>query len=167
MCPNSYAKAFFKHRVSLLIFSTAVLLAACVATDELTNRVTTNNISDLQPPVTVREVMLGLIEPASNKIWGAALEENEPKSDKDWLALENSAIQILSASSTIANGGKGPLDYDWAKQLRWQQYAQEMASISEEVLKFARAKKYDELLEAGNRLIEPCGSCHRYFPSPL
>jgi len=111
--------------------------------------------------------MLGLIEPASNKIWGATLEQNEPQSDQDWRGLENSAIQMLSASSTIANSGKGAKDYDWAKQLEWPQVAQEMAPISEEVLKFVRVKKHGELFEASNRAIEPCGSFHRHFRSRL
>lgn len=167
MLPNFRSRAFFKAKALLLICCAGLLLGACEVTNELSNDSTTNDTSRLQPAVTVREVMLGIIEPASNKIWAAALEENEPKTDLDWQALENSAIQILSASSTITMGGKGPLDYDWAKQLIWQQYTQEMASISEEVLKFARAKKYDELLEASNRLIEPCGSCHSTFPSSL
>ncbi|GAB1265767.1 hypothetical protein [Aurantivibrio infirmus] len=142
-------------------------LLACEVADEAKADTATNNMTSLQPAVTVREVMLGVIEPASNNLWAAALEENEPKSNQDWRALEYNAIQIISASSTIAIGGTGPNDYDWAKQLKWQRYAQEMASISEEVLKFARDKKYDELLEASNRLIEPCGSCHSDFPSPL
>ncbi|MGQ9427293.1 hypothetical protein ACXYTJ_14355 [Gilvimarinus sp. F26214L] len=116
------------------------------------------------PPVTVKEIMVGAIEPASNALWAIALEENAPTTEDGWTAVEHEAIRLLAASSAISLGGSGEQDRAWAADPRWQQYSRDMAGITLNILEALRARNYDAALDAGNALIEPCGACHSDFP---
>jgi hypothetical protein len=76
--------------------------------------------STVVPPVSIKEIMVGAIEPASNAVWAIALEENQPKTDEDWKATEHQAIQLLAATSAISLGGSGENDNKMARQENWQ-----------------------------------------------
>jgi hypothetical protein len=115
-------------------------------------------------PVTIKELMVGAIEPASNALWAIGLEENEPKTDEQWKAVEHEAIQLLAATSAMSLGGSGPSDRKLAQQEKWQEYSRQMADITLEILKAVRARDYEAAMDASNFLIEPCGACHSAFP---
>jgi hypothetical protein len=133
-----------------------VASAACVSADA--------DVSAVVPPVTIKDVMVGAIEPASNALWAIALEENEPSSEAAWQAVENEAIQLLAATSAISLGGSGKNDNNLAQQTKWQEYSAQMAEITMEILKAARRRDYEATLDASNFLIEPCSACHSAFP---
>lgn len=116
------------------------------------------------PPVSIKDMMVGAIEPASNAIWAIALEENRPKTDEAWKAVEYQVIQLLAATSAISLGGSGKDDNKLARQEKWQAYSLQMADITLDILKAIRARDYEAALDASNLLIEPCGACHSAFP---
>lgn len=118
----------------------------------------------LVPPVTIKDLMVGAIEPASNALWAIALEENAPKTEVDWKAVESEAIQLLAATSATSLGGSGQGEQAMARQEEWQKYSRQMADISLQILEAARNRNYEAALDAGNFLIEPCGACHSAFP---
>ena len=119
----------------------------------------------IKPENTVKEIMTAVIEPITNNLWGLALDENVPESDEDWKAVENQAIQLLTASSALSLGGSGPKDVANAQDKKWQQYLRQMMAVGDQFLQAARTKNYQGLLDAGDVLIEPCSSCHEAFPS--
>lgn len=142
------------NRTSLILTAfafTAIALAASAETAVI-------------PPVTIKELMVGAIEPASNTLWAIALEENEPKTEEEWTAVEQEAIQLLAASSAISLGGSGPSDIKLAQQEKWQEYSRQMTEITMDVLKAVRNRNYEAAMDASNFLIEPCGACHSAFP---
>ncbi|MGH1471807.1 MAG: hypothetical protein ACRBCS_11475 [Cellvibrionaceae bacterium] len=147
-------------RVSFIYtFICIATLTACTHTDRHSNAFAAN-----QSTVSIKEIMTGIIEPASNTLWGAALDDNIPQTNSDWDTLEQAAIQLIVATSSISSGGSGINDNAWANTEEWQTYNDQMASVSEEILNLIRERKYDDMLDAGNVLIEPCGACHTAFP---
>ncbi|MCW8195240.1 hypothetical protein F6455_10620 [Proteobacteria bacterium 005FR1] len=120
--------------------------------------------TSVTPPVTIKELMVGAIEPASNALWAIALEENEPKTAEQWKAVEHEAIQLLAATSAMSLGGSGPSDKKLAQHEKWQEYSRQMAEITMDILKAVRDRNYEAAMDASNFLIEPCGACHSAFP---
>lgn len=118
----------------------------------------------LVPAVTVKEIMVGAIEPASNALWALALEENEPKTEAEWRAVEHAAIQLLAATAATSLGGAGAGDRALAQNEQWREYSRDMAAITRDVLSAARERDYYATIDTANLLIEPCGACHSAFP---
>ncbi|GAB1255897.1 hypothetical protein NBRC116494_03990 [Aurantivibrio plasticivorans] len=152
----------------LLLVSGACLLSACEEPACIDNTKPDTETVAQAPSVTiaatVKELMVGAIEPASNAIWAIGMDENMPQSESDWQALENEVFQMMAATAAISLGGSGANDNAWAKQDAWQLMTQQMATISSDILTAVRARDYDATLEASNYLIEPCGACHSAFP---
>ncbi len=135
----------------------ALTLIACHSNSQTTH--------ELMPPQTsVMDMMKSIVEPTTNSLWAVAMDENIPKTDAQWKALEDQSIQLISVSAALSLGGSGPMDTEWSKDERWQAHLQQMAEIGSQFLLASRNKNYLGLLDAGEILIEPCGNCHTDFP---
>ena len=145
-----------------VVFAGSMLLACQPSNEEQAQ--TQSTASTLLPSVTVKEMMVGVIEPVSNALWAVAMDENIPTTDEQWKTLENQSIQLLTVSAALSLGGSGPKDQGWVSDQKWQQHLQQMVDIGNQFLVASRAKNYQGLLDAGEVLIEPCGNCHTDFP---
>jgi len=134
----------------------ALALTATAADDD--------TATGVAPNISIDDIMVGAIEPASNGLWAVAMEENAPQNDRDWKALESHAIQLISATSAMTLGGTGAGDMARAKDPRWRDYSEQLLRISKQALDAARNQDLDGVLDAGNVLIEPCSNCHADFP---
>lgn len=112
------------------------------------------------PLVSIKELMEKTITPATNTLWNAF---EPPTEEAQWLALEEAAVTLLAAASSVAAGGTGPMDGEWARQPGWQAYNRVMIDAGRAALEAIRARDHDALLEAGDVLYPPCEGCHLQF----
>lgn len=117
------------------------------------------SFSDEVPAVSIKEVMESLITPMTNILWSA----DDPKTDEEWLALENAAISVIASGAIINLGGTGPQDNDWVKSPAWRAFTKVMTDAGIDSLKAIRNRDIDALFEAGNVLYPPCEGCHLQF----
>ena len=115
---------------------------------------------EFTPLVSIKELMEKTITPATNTLWNAF---EPPTEDAQWVALEEAAVTLLTASSVTALGGTGPMDNEWARQPGWQAYNQVMIDAGRDALEAIRARDHDALLAAGDVLYPPCEGCHQQF----
>ena len=114
--------------------------------------------------VSIREIMIGVITPATNFIWERSFAGD--LSEEDWQRFSESAIQIsLSASAialappedianaSIASGDMG----DWRE---WSGQLAELALVAN-----AAAETQDQaaLVNAGDAMVELCEACHTVY----
>ena len=109
--------------------------------------------------VSIREVMDGVITPATNTLWGV----EDPQSDEDWRPLEEAAIAVVAAGSLIRTGGAGPDDAERAADPRWQAWSDTMVEAAMTALESIRARDLDAMIEATNVMYPPCEECHIAF----
>jgi cytochrome c556 len=112
------------------------------------------------PLVSIKEVMEKTITPATNTLWNAF---EPPTEDAQWVALEEAAVTLLTASNVVALGGTGPMDNEWARQPGWQADNQVMIDAGQDALEAVRARDHAALLAAGDVLYPPCEGCHQQF----
>jgi len=128
-----------------LTFSTVTLIAA---------------EPDAGPPGSVNNLMLTVITPATNTIWGV----EDPQTDEEWQVLIDAAAQLIDVSRQIKNGGTGPNDSTWAEDPAWQQFADVLIESGIEIQAAARARDLDTLMDVSNeKMYPPCEECHLKF----
>jgi len=120
----------------------------------------TGRASELQPLVSIMELMQQTITPATNQLWSAW---EEPSTPAEWRKMEEAAITLLAASSLTAAGGTGPADNTWAKDPAWQGFNAAMIAAGKMALTASRNQDQEALLAAGDVLLPPCEGCHQQF----
>lgn len=115
-----------------------------------------------EPLLSVKQLMNGLITPATNTIWGAY----ELETDEEWKAVGNAALTVIAAANLMQEGGKGDGESENAAQAMWQQYTSQMVAAANNVLAAVAEKDEATLSEVGNNeLYPPCESCHQEYQS--
>jgi hypothetical protein len=116
-------------------------------------------------PVSINEVMVALVDHASEPMWLDAYEP--PKTDEGWLETRYNAYQIAVSGKLIQLPGIGPNDEDWVGSPEWRTMADEMSSAGLQALRAAEAKNAADLNSAGDRLVAACEACHKQFKPGL
>ncbi len=112
------------------------------------------------PLLTVKEIMNGLITPATATIWGAYQLETEGQ----WQEVENAALAVIGAGNLLALGGAGDGEVGLATEAPWQQINMQMIEAARQVLTAVAARDEAALSNAGNdALYPPCESCHQRY----
>ena len=115
---------------------------------------------DTSIPGSVNDVMLAIITPATNTIWGI----EDPQSDQEWQVFIDAAAQVIDAANRIKAGGSGPHDSAWAKDPEWQRFADVLIESGLEIQAAARARNLDTLMDVSNeKMYPPCEECHLQF----
>ncbi len=115
---------------------------------------------DPGPAGSVRNLMLTIITPATNTIWGV----EDPQTDEEWQVLIDAAAQVIDVSRQIKSGGSGPNDSTWAQDPAWQQFADVLIESGIEIQAAARARDLDTLMDVSNeKMYPPCEECHAQF----
>jgi phage-related protein len=109
--------------------------------------------------VTIREVMEKTITPATNTMWNVP----ERPTDEQWAGLEEASITLLVAAETIARGGAGQHDMEWAGNSVWAAFNEALIKAGLDALKAIRARDAEALTAAGDVLYPPCEGCHLQF----
>lgn len=115
--------------------------------------------SNDQPESSINELMLDVVTPATNTLWGVA----DPQTDADWNVFVVAASQVIAAGEQIKRGGSGPDDMTWAADPAWQAFADTLIAAANNARDAANAKNLDALFEANDVLYPPCEECHIQF----
>lgn len=115
---------------------------------------------DAGPSGSVNDLMLTVITPATNTIWGI----EDPQTDEEWQVFVDAAAQVIDAAQRIKNGGSGPNDSAWAEDPEWQRFADVLVESGIEIQAAARARDLDTLMDVSNeKMYPPCEECHLQF----
>ena len=112
------------------------------------------------PPGSVNDVMMTVVTPATNTIWGI----EDPQTDEEWQVYIDAAAELVNAAKTIKAGGTGPNDSAWAEDPEWQRYADVLIESGIEIQAAARERDLDTLMNVSNdKMYPPCEECHIQF----
>jgi hypothetical protein len=104
---------------------------------------------------TVRDVMIGIIEPSSGFVFEAA--SNTPQKPEQWTAIENGALMLAESANLLMIGGRARNEAAWA---RW---ATALRETSETAMKAARAKDAAAIETASDEVYQTCEGCHKIY----
>jgi hypothetical protein len=108
--------------------------------------------------VTSRQIMLGLVIPAADIVWGVANEA--PADDAAWEKVAANAAMIAEAANLMSTGSRV------VDQADWLTYVKAMKDAATAAAAGATAKNVDQTSDAGNTLYEACDTCHmKYMPA--
>lgn len=123
---------------------------------------TVGQAAELEPELSVKQLMNGLITPATNTIWGAYQLET----DAQWQEVENAAYAVIGAANLLSVGGSAEGEVEAARVEQWQEFNAQLLAASRQVLAAVAARDEEALSDAGNNaLYPPCENCHRQFQS--
>lgn len=109
--------------------------------------------------LSVNQVMLSLVTPASDALWGI----ESPQTDEEWRVLDDAAVTIVAAATLIARGGGGDADDEWAAEDQWQAFAADLVTAAIAARESIARRDVDGVIEIGDRLYTPCEGCHLAF----
>lgn len=132
---------------SFVAAAVAVVSAGSLAADTLRHR------------VSVRQVMVSAVTPATNTLWAA---EDSPD-EEGWQALADAAVVVIASGTLIKTGGSGDGDVGWAAEPAWQAYADTMIEAAVDALAATEARDIEALMTATEVMYPPCEECHTHF----
>lgn len=134
-------------------FSMGVLALAVVAAPAWTQT---------DPGLNMREIMLAVIAPMTNKLWAAS----DIQTDTQWLELEQAALTVIAAGTLISQGGPDGAYREQAQNADWQEQTQAMMAAARSAVRAIQNRDEEALFAAGNdELYPPCENCHAtYLP---
>jgi hypothetical protein len=121
---------------------------------------TVSQAAELEPELQVKQLMNGIITPATNTIWGAYQLET----DAQWQEVENAAYAVIGAANLLAIGGSAEGEAEAAANEKWQEFNAQLLAASRQVLAAVAVRDEEALSDAGNNaLYPPCEGCHQQF----
>jgi hypothetical protein len=113
-------------------------------------------------PISINSVMVSLVDQAAHEIWDGGNQDRD-LTDREWLLIEQHALQLAAAGSVISLGGTGPADRGWMLSPAWQDWSHRMSALALEAKDAVDAKSKVALRDAGDKLVDTCESCHKIF----
>ena len=113
-------------------------------------------------PISINSVMVSLVDQAAHEIWDGGNQDRD-LTDREWLLIEQHALQLAAAGSVISLGGTGTADQGWMLSPAWQDWSHRMSAVALEVKDAVDAKSKVALRDAGDKLVDTCESCHKIF----
>lgn len=104
---------------------------------------------------SVRDVMIGIIQPSSKAVFVAAADT--PQKAEEWTAVENNALTLAESANLLMIGGRARDNAAWAK------WSTALRDTSEGALKAARAKDAGALETTGDEVYQTCEGCHKIY----
>lgn len=120
----------------------------------------------LHLPVSINAVMVAQVDFAADGIWRPAVSET-PLTDKQWLMVEQDAINLISSASLITMPGAGDNDAEWVTEPDWRRWATDMQVTAEQAKSAVETKDKERLKLVGDRLVEICQTCHQKYKPGL
>jgi hypothetical protein len=117
-------------------------------------------------PISINAVMVALVDQAAHEIWDGGNQDRD-LTDREWLLIEQHALQLAAAGSVISLGGTGPADHGWMLSPAWQDWSRKLGTVALEAKQAVDAKSKVALRDAGDKLTDTCESCHKIFKPDL
>lgn len=148
-----------------------------------------------KPSASIQDLMSAIIDPSADALWAAVssemtskgIEEKQPRTDQEWLAVRRDAIALLEAGNLLMMTGR-PVTHGAqatedahvdgvsnpqqirraidAAPAQYQASALAMHAAAAEALAAIDAKDAARLLVAGEKLDHACEQCHSAFWYP-
>lgn len=151
--------------------------------------------SSLAPTLSVKELMEHVIDPTSDWIFDAAvidisrkgIVETKPLSDEDWLKVERGGYLLAESTNLlkiprrmVPSSEEGrphqpgepelPPEQIQAKiekdRALWYKHADGLKAAALEAVRVAKARDFDGLFAAGDKVDKACESCHLEYWYP-
>ena len=119
------------------------------------------------PLVSVNALMVTWIDNSAHVLWNAEREGCAPKTDADWLEVQEHATQLAAAGTLIQLGGTGQADPGWAKSPDWKTNAVKLSNAALDAITAAKGKDLPALVQANGQIVEACENCHKEFKPEL
>jgi len=119
------------------------------------------------PPVSINAEMVSFVDHAGHALWDVEGEGKAPKTDDDWVSVEDHATQLAAAGSLIMLPGTGVNDKTLTEQPDWQKWARALSDGGVAAIKASQVKDFQALVVANGQLVEACEGCHKRFKPAL
>ena len=146
-----------------------------------------------QLTASIQDVMLAMIDKQADTLWNSVativsregIEERQPRTDEEWLAVRNAAVTIAEASNLLRMPGRQvarpgfksqnpgielePAEIAKIIQDNPEQWAKQTAAlhdIAAEMIKVIDARNVQGLVDTGEKLDMVCENCHVLYWYP-
>jgi plastocyanin len=146
-----------------------------------------------RPTATVKDIMTSIIDPESDVIWNSVAtiitlegtEERAPKTDEDWAAVRQAAIQLVEATNLLRIPGRqvarpGEKSENPRIELHpetiqkmiaddpitWARLVDGLHDAAVPALNAINAKNVSGLFDAGEKMEHACETCHQHYWYP-
>jgi len=117
------------------------------------------------PVGTVKQIMIGITNPAAYAIYEAVgtkttakgIEEIAPQTDEDWAKVESAAAAVAESGNLMLTGNRAIDKGDWVKMTH------DMMDKAKLAMAAAKAKDKDKIVETGGDLNVTCDNCHMRY----
>jgi hypothetical protein len=117
------------------------------------------------PAASVKQIMRGIVAPASTAIYDAVsttvteqgTKDVFPRNDRDWERVGSSAMALVEAANLLKVEGRARDGGDWPRM------SDAMVKAAMQSYRAAERKDTEALLAAGEVLNNSCDSCHRNY----
>lgn len=117
------------------------------------------------PLASVRQLMIGVVEPAANAVFNSVsttvtdkgTEEKAPSTPEEWEAIGASAAALGEAGQWLLMDGRAVDRQDWPRM------AQAMVEAARLTIKAAESRSPQAVFDAGGELYVACDNCHRQY----
>jgi hypothetical protein len=173
-----------------MVFLPLALLAACSQP-----RAPDSHAQPFRPTASIQELMQTIVDPAADAVWEAVssetgphgIEEHQPRSEAEWLAVRRHALTLVEAGNLllvpgrpVSHGGKPLEDAHVPGILDARQVAQaidadrgafaarvlDLHAAGSEALAAVDARDAQRLMRAGERIDAACEGCHMHYWYP-
>jgi hypothetical protein len=120
---------------------------------------------DTQPVATVKQIMIGITNPAAYVVYEAVgtkttakgIEEIAPRTDEDWQKVASAGAAVVESGNLMLTGNRAIDKGDWVKMTR------DMMDQGQKAMKAAAEKSTDGIVAAGGDLNTTCDNCHARY----
>ena len=152
-----------KRTTKILAFS-AVLAASAYGLAGVTGAASAPSAGSphVAVPISTNAVMVALVDQAAHEIWEGG-NRTRNLTDREWLLIEQHAVQLAASGSVVSLGGTGKADRGWALSPAWQEWSGKLSTVALEAKKAADTKNKVALRASGDALVNVCVGCHMVF----
>ena len=179
----------------LLACATFLALAACNREQPSITPQAIPQQPPFKPSASIQDLMTSIVDPSADALWESVssemtskgVEEKQPRTDQEWLAVRRDAIALLEAGNLlmmngrpVTHGGKTTEDAHIegvsnpsqirqaidADPARFQASALVLHDAAAQALAAVDAKDPARLMLAGEKLDQACESCHSVYWYP-
>jgi hypothetical protein len=117
------------------------------------------------PVASVRQIMRGIVGPSANVVFesvsttvsASGIEEKQPKTEEEWVAVGSSAAALIESANMLSIGDRAVDKGEWVAM------SKAMADAGMTALKATEKKDPAGVLAAGEAINTSCDNCHRKY----
>jgi hypothetical protein len=108
-----------------------------------------------QPVGNMSQLMINIIYPTSDSIF--YVERNPPKSEVDWISLQNQALILAESGNLLMMPGRA------RDQEKWMTESKALVDAGTAAFRAARSKDLEAVKAVNDQLYASCVQCHQDY----